>query len=135
MCTQLVHATQVFNYTFAAGDDAANSAEPGGVLMLAQEQDSPWGDLEEVQSLTGYIDEFRAWSTVRTAAEIKASYKVSALYPEARAAPATPATSTATSTATNQFPHRSAPPRAAPHRPAPPCVPRTIPYHIVFAVA
>ena len=44
--------------------------------MLTQEQDSPWGDLEEVQSMTGYIDEFRAWSTIRTSAEIKANYKV-----------------------------------------------------------
>jgi hypothetical protein len=68
--------SQVYNHTFAAGDDAANSVEPGGVLMLAQEQDSPWGDLEEVQSMTGYIDEFRVWSTIRTSAEIKANYKV-----------------------------------------------------------
>ena len=36
----------------------------------------PSARLEEVQSLTGYIDEFRAWSTVRTSAEIKANYKV-----------------------------------------------------------
>ena len=60
------------------GDDAANSAEPGGVLMLAQEQDAPWGDLEEVQSMTGFIDEFRAWSTVRTPDETKDNYMVSA---------------------------------------------------------
>ena len=103
----------MYNYTFPAGDDGANSMEPGGVLMLAQEQDSPWGDLEEVQSMTGYIDEFRVWSTVRTSAEIKANYKVREFFGHAAPRRATP--------------RHAAPRRATPRVAPPPAPPRCRP--------
>ena len=63
--------------THLPGHTSAHSIEPGGVLMLAQERDSFLGSFDEQQSMTGYIDEFRVWSKVRTSTEIRAHFEVS----------------------------------------------------------
>ena len=65
----------VFSHEYEAGADGAHSIEPGGVLLLGYETDSPWGDLEMMQSIAGYFDEVRVWSTVRNASQIKANYQ------------------------------------------------------------
>lgn len=54
--------------------DFGMGLQAGGVIHLGQEADKPWGDFEELQALTAIVDELRVWSTVRTDAQILASF-------------------------------------------------------------
>jgi hypothetical protein len=56
--------------------DMGMAINVGGVLHLGQEADRPYGDFEELQGFTGVVDELRVWTSVRTDAEIRASYEV-----------------------------------------------------------
>jgi hypothetical protein len=55
--------------------DMGRPLEPGGIVHFGQDADSPWSNFDELQALTGVVDELRVWPAVRSDAEIITSYR------------------------------------------------------------
>ena len=56
--------------------DMGMPIESGGVITLGPEPDTPWGEFDDLQALTGVIDELRVWKRLRTDVEIRESYNL-----------------------------------------------------------
>lgn len=91
MKEEWVHVAQTFSKSLGGGTTYFNGVEvasspnksglidlvEGGCMLLGQEADAFCGDFEEYQALDAVIDEWRIWSTVRTAEEVAANYQLS----------------------------------------------------------
>ena len=72
-----INGARVFNTTVCAYQacDFGMAVQPKGVVHIGQEADRPWGDFDQMQALTGVVDELRMWTTVLSDEQIAARYQ------------------------------------------------------------